>query len=66
MSVIDIETKLPHEVCEVMCWKCGTRWIAVYPEGTLLKQLECCHCGCTGYAFKTGQPIDVDVEEVLR
>ena len=57
MGVIDIEAKLPHEVCEVMCWKCGLRWIAVFPESTTLKQLECGHCCSKGYIFKTGQTI---------
>jgi hypothetical protein len=56
-NVIDIEANLPHEVCEVMCWKCGHRWIAVYPEQTLLKHLEC-PCGEVGYVFKTGQTLE--------
>ena len=50
----------PHCVSEVMCWKCGKRWIAAYPAETLLKQLECPDCGCTGYAFATGQDIEKD------
>ena len=53
-KVIDIEANLPHLVCEVMCLKCGHRWIAVFPEQTWLKDLEC-PCGEVGYVFCTGQ-----------
>ena len=56
-NVIDIEARLPHEVCEVMCWKCGWRWYAVFPEKTPLSDLECPTCGAQGYAFKTGQTL---------
>ena len=44
----------PHKVSEVICVKCGKRWIAVRPEVTLLKQLECENCGC-GYVIETGE-----------
>ena len=54
-NVIDIGARLPHEVCEVMCWKCGKRWYAVFPEATILADLECPVCEAHGYAFKTGQ-----------
>lgn len=56
-KIIEIEANIPHLVCEVMCWKCGHRWIAVFPEQTLLKDLEC-HCGEVGYVFKTGQTLE--------
>ena len=51
---IGIEQILPHEVCEVICVKCGKRWISVHPERTLLKELECPNCG-QGFVIKTGQ-----------
>jgi DNA-directed RNA polymerase subunit RPC12/RpoP len=57
-GIVPIEENLPHCVSEVMCWKCGKRWIAVYPEKTLLKELECPACGHTGYAFLTGQDVE--------
>lgn len=50
--------KIPHEVSEVICLKCLHRWIAVYPEETQLKHLEC-KCGEVGYVIKTGQTLDV-------
>lgn len=56
-EVINIEDKEPHEVSELICLKCLNRWIGVYPEKTLLKQLEC-RCGEVGYVIKTGQTIE--------
>ena len=57
-KIVPIETNSPHDVFEAMCWKCGKRWIAVVPDGTLLKQLKCPGCGEIGYAFKTGQYVE--------
>ena len=51
-----LEENLPHEVSEVICLKCLKRWIAVYPERTLLKDLECT-CGQVDYVIKTGQTL---------
>ena len=48
----------PHIVAEAMCWKCGHRWIATFPESTLLKQLQCPHCEEQGFAFLTNQDVD--------
>ena len=53
----NISDNLPHEVSEVICLKCLYRWIAVYPETTLLKELQC-PCGEVGYVIKTGQTIE--------
>lgn len=48
----------PHIVAEAMCWKCGQRWIATFPENTLLKQLQCPRCEEQGFAFLTNQDLD--------
>ncbi len=53
-----LKTDVPHEVAEMMCWECGHRWIAVYPEQTPLNHLQCPNCREVGYAFKTGQTIN--------
>ena len=58
-SVIDFHANKPHIVCEVICLKCHHRWVAVYPEETLLKELEC-PCGEVGYVIKTGQDFDFE------
>lgn len=55
-EVIDIGQNLKHEVAELICLKCLDRWIGVYPQETLLKDLEC-RCGAVGYVIKTGQTI---------
>lgn len=62
-EVIDIGQNLKHEVAELMCIKCLSRWIGVYPQETLLKDLEC-KCGVIGYVIKTGQTIiEADEED---
>ena len=57
-KVVPIDKNLPHKVSEVMCWKCGARWLAVRPENVILKQLECIACGETGFCFETGEVIE--------
>lgn len=60
-NVVEMSDHLPHEVRETMCWQCGHRWVAVYPEKTLLKELECPGCHAQGYAFATGQTLPNDI-----
>ena len=55
--IIDMNDYMPHEVQEVICVKCLKRWIAVYKEGTLLKDIECPECHNSGYVIATGQDI---------
>ena len=45
----------PHKTSEVICVKCCYRWIAVRPEKTLLKELECHKCGGIGFSIETGE-----------
>ena len=51
-----IEEKQSHKVSEVICVKCGKRWIAVRPKTTILKELECSNCG-RGYVIETGEEL---------
>ena len=53
-----IDSRKPHAVSEVICVKCGKRWVSVRPEKTLLKHLECENCGA-GYVIETGQVLDI-------
>lgn len=53
----DFFENYPHEVSEVICVKCGKRWISVRPEGTLLKEIDCPNCG-RGYVIKTGEALE--------
>ena len=55
-NIVNIDDYRPHEVSELICLKCFHRWIGVYPEYTLLKDLEC-KCGEVGYVIKTGQTV---------
>lgn len=43
-------------IAEVICLKCLARWIAVYSQETLLKELECPN-EHIGYVIKTGQDL---------
>lgn len=52
-----IEELKPHKASEVICVKCGRRWIAVRPADTLLKQLECPDCGA-GFVIETGEEVE--------
>lgn len=53
---------LPHEVAELMCVKCCSRWIGVYPSKVLLKDIECT-CGHVGFVIKTGQTLEEGEKE---
>ena len=64
-KVVDIEARKPHSVSEVICVKCGKRWVSVRPVGTLLKKLECENCG-PGYVIETGQILDIYEDEQHR
>lgn len=61
-TISEIELNLPHEVSELICLKCYNRWIGVYPESVLLKDLEC-KCGAIGYVIKTGQTLSEQGEK---
>lgn len=59
VKVINIDDARPHKVSEVICVKCGHRWIAVRPEDSKLRDLECPNCTKQGYAIETGEEIKV-------
>ena len=52
-----IDFPYPHKVSEVICVKCGRRWLCVRPYDTLLKDIECPDCGA-GYVVETGEVMD--------
>ena len=54
---ISIEEGIPHKVSEVICVRCGKRWIAVRPASVRLSELECPNCG-QGYVIETGETIE--------
>jgi len=56
-KIKNIDEHRAHETAEMMCVKCYYRYQGVWPEQTLLKNLECPHCKKTGGIIKTGQTI---------
>jgi len=56
-DIIDISANEPHEIAELICILCHKRWIGVYPQKTLLKDIEC-KCGAVGCVIKTGQTLE--------
>lgn len=63
MSEVDFYKNQAHEVCELMCVHCYDRWIGVFPQKSLLKDMVCEKCGKTGTIIKTGQTVEEgDVE----
>lgn len=56
MTIVNIDAYKPHIVREVICVACHRRWIAVYPETALLKNLTC-ECGEKGTVIATGQEL---------
>lgn len=56
-KIINLVDNIEHVVSEVICVKCGNRWLAVRPSVTQLKELECKNCG-KGFVIETGQIID--------
>lgn len=55
----------PHEVSELVCIKCLYRYIGVYHENTLLKDMCCPNCGQAGSLIKTGQTLQKGDEDYV-
>jgi hypothetical protein len=51
-----VSEKEPYIISEVICVKCGERFISARPYGVLLKELKCPNCG-KGYMIETGEII---------
>ena len=58
MTLLDFDDLTPHTVQEVVCLKCLHRWYAVYPQQTLLKDLQCPNCEKQGFVIATGQEME--------
>jgi nitrite reductase/ring-hydroxylating ferredoxin subunit len=58
-KIIDISEGMPHKVSEVICVKCGERWLAIRPEKTLLKDLECPKHH-VGFVIETGEDMEAE------
>lgn len=60
-DIINIDDYIVGRMSELICVKCGQRFISWRPKGTRLKDIECENCGA-GYIIETGEIID-DEEE---
>lgn len=47
----------PHEVSELICVRCFYRYIGVYHDNSLLRNMICPKCGQAGAIIKTGQSL---------
>ncbi|KKN36430.1 hypothetical protein LCGC14_0773720 [marine sediment metagenome] len=56
-KIVDIDEKRPGIVSELICVRCGFRWIGHRPIPTLLKDIECPN-GHISFACETGQDLD--------
>lgn len=61
--VTDITANKPHEVAELICLGCHSRWIGAYHG--LLKDAVC-ECGAKGLIIKTGQTIEEESNEWVK
>ena len=56
-KIVDIDDYRLYTVSELICVKCGTRFIGGRPKGTRLKDIECDNCGEVGWIIETGEEI---------
>lgn len=58
-KVIDIDCLEPHLTGELICTKCGYRYIGTWNEKVWLKELYCPNCEEKGYTIGTGQILEL-------
>jgi hypothetical protein len=49
---------VPHLVSELICVRCGGRWVSARPSMVLLRNLTCPVCNRVGFVIETGQQMD--------
>lgn len=57
-NVIYFDDNLPFTVSELICVKCGARFICARPDDLLLKNIECNSCDAIGFMIETGEDMD--------
>lgn len=53
-----VQEHTPHNTAELICVHCTSRWIGVWPQGVLLKDLACPYCSTRGTVITTGQMLE--------
>lgn len=62
-KVIDIDALEPHLTGELICLRCGYRYIGTWNEKTWLKDLYCPYCDIQGFLIGTGQIMESHLSE---
>lgn len=57
-NVIDIDCMEPHLTGELICIRCGYRYIGTWNEKVWLKELYCPNCQTSGGTIATGQILE--------
>lgn len=56
-KLIELDDYRPHKVSELICVRCGKRFIGCRPVGLKLKDIDCEDCG-PGFIIETGEVFD--------
>lgn len=62
-KVIDIDAYEPHLTGELICLRCGYRYVGTWNEKVWLKQLYCPNCQIQGFTIGTGQIMESYLNE---
>ena len=54
-KIVDIDCKEPHLTGELICLRCGCRYVGIWNAKHWLKDLYCPSCQAKGYIIATGQ-----------
>jgi len=58
-KILYFDAGLPHVISELICIKCGKRFICVRPDvELLLKNIECSSCNAIGFMIETGEDMN--------
>lgn len=57
-KIIDIDCNEPHLTGELICIRCGYRYIGTWNAKVWLKELYCPNCKKCGYTIGTGQILE--------
>ena len=62
-NIIPIDQNEPHLTGELICLRCGYRYVGVWNEKSWLKDLECPYCHITGFLIGTGQILESHLQD---
>lgn len=62
-KVVDIDCMEPHLTGELICIRCGYRYIGVWNEKVWMRDLYCPNCQTQGSTIGTGQILESSLNE---